>query len=156
MTDQPLIRPAQERDCEFITGLVPSLLEFGSPGWDDANALAPGFRDVLAAAVRAQDPQSRVLVAEGADGTRLGFISLRVGTDAVGAARGHVADIAVIAEARRMGVGSALMQAAEAWARERGLPSLSLDVWSTNEPALAFYRRLGYTAESLSLVKPVD
>lgn len=153
---QFLIRPARERDCEFITGLVPSLLEFGSPAWDDASAFAPGFREVLAGAVRAQGPQSTVLVAEGADGTPLGFISLRAGKDVVGAARGHVADLAVIADARRMGVGTALMTASEAWARERGLPALSLDVWSTNKPALAFYRRLGYSAESLCLVKRVN
>lgn len=48
------------------------------------------------------------------------------------------------------------MQAGEAWARERGLPSLSLDVWATNERALAFYRRLGYCAESLCLIKALD
>jgi ribosomal protein S18 acetylase RimI-like enzyme len=153
MTDQLSIRPAHERDCEFIAGLVPSLLEFASPAWDDAAAFAPGFRDVLAGAVRAQSPQSAVLVAEGVEGTPLGFISLRVSEDVVGVARGHVADLAVIADARRMGVGTALMEAGEAWAREHGLPALSLDVWSTNERALAFYRRLGYSAESSCLVK---
>jgi ribosomal protein S18 acetylase RimI-like enzyme len=153
MSDGLLIRPAHEGDCEFLAGLVPSLLEFGSPTWDDARAFAPGFRDVLADAVRAQGPQSIVLVAEGTDGTRLGFISLTEGKDAVGAARGHVADLAVTPDARRMGVGSALMKAGEAWARDRGLPALSLDVWSMNERALAFYRRLGYRAESLCLIK---
>jgi ribosomal protein S18 acetylase RimI-like enzyme len=153
MTHRFLIRPAQERDCEFIAGLVPSLLEFGSPAWNDAAAFAPGFRDVLIAAVRAEGPQSTVLVAEGADGTPLGFISLRVTADAVGAARGHVADLAVAADARRLGVGSALMEAGEAWTRDHGLATVSLDVWSTNERALTFYRELGYSAESLSLVK---
>jgi ribosomal protein S18 acetylase RimI-like enzyme len=153
MTDRLLIRPADERDCEFIAGLVPSLLEFGSPTWHETGSFASGFRDVLVDTVRSQGPQSTVLVAEGADGTRLGFISLRVGKDVVGAARGHVADLAVTADARRMGVGSALMTAGEAWARDRGLPALSLDVWSTNDRALAFYRRLGYSAESLCLVK---
>ena len=156
MTDQFLIRPAGEHDCEFISELVPSLLEFGSPAWDDAAAFAPGFRDVLVRAVRAQGPQSSVLVAEGAEGTPLGFISLRVGKDAVGAARGHVADLAVITDARRIGVGTALMEAGEAWARDHGLPALSLDVWSTNKRALAFYQRLGYFAESLCLVKPIN
>lgn len=155
MTDQFLIRRAHDRDCEFITGLVPSLLEFGSPTWDDAGAFAPGFRDALAGAVRGRGPQSTVLVAEGADGAPLGFISLRVAKDVVGAARGHVADVAVTADARRMGVGTALMNAGEAWARDRGLPALSLNVWSTNERALAFYRRLGYSTESLCLVKRV-
>jgi ribosomal protein S18 acetylase RimI-like enzyme len=55
-----------------------------------------------------------------------------------------------------MGVGQALMQAGEAWARERGLPVLSLDVWSTNQPALAFYRTLGYRAESSCLIKALN
>ena len=156
MAAQVLIRPADERDCEFIAGLVPSLLEFASPAWDDAAAFAPGLRDVLARAVRSQGPQSTVLVAEGAEGTPLGFISLKVGTDVVGAVRGHVADLAVIADARRIGVGTALMEAGEAWARDHGLPALSLDVWSTNNRALAFYQRLGYFAESLCLVKRVN
>jgi ribosomal protein S18 acetylase RimI-like enzyme len=155
MTDRLLIRRAHDRDCEFVAGLVPSLLEFGSPTWDDAGAFAPGFRDALANAVRAQGPRSTVLVAEGSDGTRFGFISLNEGKDVAGAARGHVADLAVTAEARRMGVGTALMRAGEEWARERGLPALSLDVWSTNERALAFYRGLGYRDESLCLVKRV-
>lgn len=135
---------------------MPSLLEFGSPAWDDAAALTPGFRDVLVSAVRAQDPQSPVLIAEGADGAPLGFISLKVGEDVVGVARGHVADVAVTAGARRIGVGTALMRAGEAWARDRGLPALSLDVWSRNERALTFYRRLGYGAESLCLIKRLD
>lgn len=55
-----------------------------------------------------------------------------------------------------MGVGTGLMKAGEAWARDRGLPALSLDVWSTNERAPAFYRRLGYRAESLCLIKSVN
>lgn len=156
MTGQLLIRPAHEHDCEFIAGLVPSLLEFGSPNWDDAGAFAPGFREVLVDAVRRQGPRSTVLVAERADGSRLGFISLKVGKDVGGGARGHVADLAVTADAREMGVGTALMNAGEAWARERGLPAISLDVWSTNERALAFYRRSGYSVESLCLVKRID
>jgi len=52
-------------------------------------------------------------------------------------------------------VGQALVQAGEAWARERGLTILGLDVWSTNEPALAFYERTGYRPESLSLIKRI-
>jgi len=153
MSDRVVIRPADERDVEFVAGLVSSLLEFGSPAWEDKEALAPGFRDVLARAVRAQDGRSAVLIAERTDGTPLGFISLKVGEGVAGGERGHVADLAVTETARRMGVGSALMNAAEQWARGRGLAVLSLDVWSTNQRALAFYERLGYRAESLCLIK---
>ena len=139
-----------------MAGLVSSLLEFGSPAWKDAEALAPGFAEVLAGAVRAQDPRSTVLIAESKDGTRLGFISLRVRDDVTGVERGHVADLGVVQEARRMGVGSALMRAGEAWARERGFPVLSLDLWATNDRARAFYETLGYSAESSSLFKRLD
>lgn len=156
MTDRIEIRPAGDGDREFVAGLVSSLLEFGSPVWRDADALATGFRAVLADAVASEDPDAAVLVAQGSDGRRLGFISLKVREDVTGVERGHVADLAVAEEARRIGVGSALMEAAEAWARQRGFGVLSLDVWSTNERALAFYERLGYRAESLCLIKAVD
>lgn len=106
--------------------------------------------------MRAQNARSTVLIAQSEDGTRLGFISLRVREDVTGVERGHVADLGVIENARRMGVGSALIRAGEAWARELGLPVLSLDLWATNERARAFYERLGYSAESSCLFKSLD
>jgi ribosomal protein S18 acetylase RimI-like enzyme len=153
MSDSIIIRCAVEGDCTFIAGLVSSLLAFGSPAWEDKDALAPGFSEVLARAVRAQDPRSTVLIAEGTDGTLLGFISLKVTEDVTGSERGHVADLAVTETARRLGVGRALMNAGEQWSRDRGLTVVSLDVWSTNERAQAFYERLGYRVESLHLIK---
>jgi ribosomal protein S18 acetylase RimI-like enzyme len=143
-------------DRRFVVGLVPSLLEFGSPAWEDVWGLAPGFGDVLARAVSGQDSRATVLLAQGADETPLGFISLRVREDVAGGERGHVADMALTERARRMGVGTASMRAGESWGRERGLPVLSLDVWSTNDAALSFYRRMGYSAESLWLIKRLD
>jgi ribosomal protein S18 acetylase RimI-like enzyme len=156
MVDRIEIRTASQSDADFVAGFVPSLLEFGSPGWSDVEALAAGYAEVLAGAVRGQDSRSTVLIAQRADGVRLGFISLRVREDVRGIERGHVADLGVINEVRRTGVGSALMSAGEAWARERGLPALSLDVWAANEPAWAFYESLGYSAESSCLFKRLD
>lgn len=154
MTDAIVIRTAHEGDRDFIVGLVPSLLEFGSPVWQDADGLATGFSDVLARAVQEQDPRAAVLIAETAHSTRLGFVSLSVVEDAItGGERARVADLAVAAAAHRSGVGRALMDAAEAWARDRGLDILSLDVWSPNHRALAFYSALGFSIESLSLAK---
>jgi ribosomal protein S18 acetylase RimI-like enzyme len=153
MTAEIVIRPAAGEDRDFIVGLVPSLLEFGSPAWRNADALAAGFGEALSQTLRTQNPRASVLIAEASDGTRLGFISLKVLANLEGGERGHVADLAVTASARRMGVGQALMNAGEAWARHQGFDLLSLDVWSTNDAALAFYRRLGYSAESLCLYK---
>jgi ribosomal protein S18 acetylase RimI-like enzyme len=150
------IRPALECDRAFVSGLVSSLLEYGSPAWEDAGALAPGFSAALGAAVSAQDQDSTVLIAEGEDMTPLGFISIKVKPDVTGVDRAHVADLAVIDGARRRGIGTLLMKAAESWAGDRGLSVLSLDVWSTNARAMSFYRGLGYAPESLCLIKRLD
>ncbi len=136
-----------------MVSLVPSLLEFGSPVWRDADALAPGFADSLAQALVSQDARASVLIAQSPDGAPLGFISLKVVASIGGGERGKVADLAVSGPARRLGAGTALMEAAEAWARERGLALLELDVWATNEKAQAFYRTLGFVDDSLTLVK---
>jgi ribosomal protein S18 acetylase RimI-like enzyme len=155
VTDEIVIRPATAGDREFVVGLVPSLLEFGSPTWRDADGLRSGFGAILSQTLSSQDHRTTVLIAQRGDGTPLGFISLKVVENIEGGERGHVADLAVAERARRMGVGTALLQAGEAWARERGFDLLSLDVWSTNEAAFAFYRRQGYSIDSLSLIKRI-
>ena len=156
MTDQIEIRPACDADADFVAGLASSLLEFGSVSWKEPEALVPGLRKVLVDAVRNQDPRSAVLIAQGEDGAPVGFISMKTGKDVAGNDRAHVADLAVAERARRGGVGRALMGAAEQWAREHEFDVISLDVWSTNDTALQFYRRLGYDAESLCLIKALD
>jgi RimJ/RimL family protein N-acetyltransferase len=55
--------------------------------------------------------------------------------------------MAVAREWRGRGVGSALLAAAVAWARERGLHKLSLAVFAHNEAAIALYRRFGFVEE---------
>jgi ribosomal protein S18 acetylase RimI-like enzyme len=150
------IRRAHDADCRFVEGLADALLEFGSPLWKPGDQRAAGFRDVLARAVRSPDARSAVLIAEAQDGTRLGFISLRVDEDPAAGRRAHVADIAVREDGRRSGVGTALMRAAERWARDQGLGVVSLDVWSTNERALRFYRRLGFQPESIHLGRALE
>ena len=71
---------------------------------------------MLADAVSNQSSRTFVLVAQEKAGDRLGFVSLTVREDVSGAERAHVADLAVSEDARGLGVGRALMAAAEAWA----------------------------------------
>jgi ribosomal protein S18 acetylase RimI-like enzyme len=156
MTQEIVIRPGHEGDRDFVVALEPGLLEFGSPAWRDPDALRSGFGSALARALSSQDHRATVLIAQTDDDTPLGFISLKVVESIEGGERGHVADLAVTEDARRMGVGTALMRAGEAWARERGFQVISLDVWSTNDAASRFYHRLGYAAESLTLFKQLD
>ena len=53
----------------------------------------------------------------------------------------------VMREWRGRGVGSALLAAAIAWARERDLHKLCLSVFPHNEAAIALYRKYGFVEE---------
>ena len=63
----------------------------------------------------------------------------------------HVADLGLMISRshRRRGIGLALMEAAEGWARSVGIEKLELHVFPHNAPARAFYARLGYRDEGL-------
>jgi RimJ/RimL family protein N-acetyltransferase len=50
-------------------------------------------------------------------------------------------------EWRGRGVGSALIQAAIDWARDRGLHKLSLEVFAHNTAGIALYRKYGFVEE---------
>jgi ribosomal protein S18 acetylase RimI-like enzyme len=57
----------------------------------------------------------------------------------------------VVAEAwRGQGLGRALLAAAEAWAKAQGLHRLQLLADCENQPALAFYRGLGWRETRLA------
>ena len=105
---------------------------------------------------RASDIRRRVFIEEqqvsqeeewdGRDDLCLHFLAHR-GDTALGTARllpdGHIGRVAVLQEARGMGVGAALMQAAIAAAQHQGHPAVEL---TAQTHALAFYERLGFTA----------
>jgi RimJ/RimL family protein N-acetyltransferase len=61
----------------------------------------------------------------------------------------HVADLGLMVARghRRRGIGLALMEAAEDWARTVGVRKLELHVFPHNTPAIALYEKLGYQRE---------
>jgi [ribosomal protein S18]-alanine N-acetyltransferase len=74
------------------------------------------------------------------DGERIsGFIVVHSG------ATGHVITIDVIPAARRSGVGSLLLRAAENRMRESGSKAVGLETAVDNLSALSFYKRHGYS-----------
>jgi [ribosomal protein S18]-alanine N-acetyltransferase len=88
------------------------------------------------------DRMAFTLVAEAQDkqvGKPAGFIVVHSGPT------GHVVTIDVIAAARRSGVGSLLLQAAEERLRAGGSRAIGLETAVDNLAALSFYKKRGYS-----------
>lgn len=60
---------------------------------------------------------------------------------------GHIITIDVVAEARRAGVGSALLRAAEEQLAQAGAVAVALETPVNNEAAIRFYKQKGYFVE---------
>lgn len=73
-----------------------------------------------------------------------------------GSRRPHIFLLYVHPEHRRKGIGTALMQFVENWAQQRGDRQISLQVFTTNTPAINLYQQLGYRTESLLMLKSLD
>ena len=59
----------------------------------------------------------------------------------------YLDDLNVDAAARRLGVGSALLDACRAYGKEMGCYNLTLNVWAFNEGAISFYEKNGFTPQ---------
>ena len=127
------IRPATVDDAAQVARLSAQL---GYPA--DVATFTARLR-----AIAARDTHA-VLVREADDGRLLGFVGLE---HRLGIESGELAEIVglvVDADARRTGTGRALVAAAEAWARDRGLGVLYLRSNIVRTEAHDFYPALGF------------
>ena len=92
------------------------------------------------------DPNIRLVVAEGSDGAVVGCLQLCIlpGLSSQGAARGLLEDVRVAAHCRSHGIGESLVQWAVAEARGRGCKLVELLTHHTRVDAQRFYKRLGF------------
>jgi ribosomal protein S18 acetylase RimI-like enzyme len=97
---------------------------------------------------------SAIFIAQGIDSRQLGFIYLQTATDLFTHERhGHISDIAVTSGDGGQGVGQALLQVAEDWARNQGYRLLSLRAIAGNTPVRSFYNRFGYEEDMVKYIK---
>lgn len=148
------IRPARPDDRDVVLGLAPQLTAFGEVAGRDASAMVDRDRAVLAAALEAADPDGAVFVAEDAEGSVAGFLHLTTAMDYYSSTvTAHIADVVVAPGRRRRGVGTALIDFAEARARDRGFAMLTLNVFLGNRRARELYARLGFREEWIRCIK---
>jgi ribosomal protein S18 acetylase RimI-like enzyme len=98
-----------------------------------------------------------LLIAESALEGPLGFVLLldRLPDEVTGLPQAFVAYMAVAPDARRHGIGTRLLSAAEDVARASGLGHLALMVTEENEAARELYAQAGFTTERRLLCKPL-
>jgi [ribosomal protein S18]-alanine N-acetyltransferase len=70
--------------------------------------------------------------------------------------RAHIVLVHVRPRARRRGIAKALVRECVADAQARGARSVSLDVLTSNDQALAVWRRLGFKEDQILMASPID
>lgn len=157
MTKAP-IREATEGDLDAMLSLWRELERIqGShrlfPMVADAEDRIAGlFREAIA------DPDSAALVIDGPDGM-LGMAIARIteqGHHSMSDARvAELSRVVVRSDARGRGLGTELIEAARAFAKERGAAFLTAKLFTGNTEGRAFWERMGFVARYEERIKPV-
>ncbi len=142
-----LVRPADPADAERLTRLAEAV-SAEPEGWlisTGGEWRSVGEERRYLKALR-RYPHAAVFVAERDDGALVGRLSVARDSHPASA---HVADLGLMVakDARRQGVGRALLQVAVDWARRSGVRKLELHVFPWNEAALALYESFGFERE---------
>lgn len=152
------VRPAVREDCTAIAALLAEVDELHRVRlpWLFRMPLSeprpPEFLDPLLNADR-----SVVFVADAGPIVGVATVLLRSAPELpvfIAQTWGVLDNIAVSAAWRRRGVGRALTNAAESWARGLGAKWLELGVYEFNADARTFYEMLGYSPVLTKLRKP--
>ena len=149
------IRDAVRDDCDTILALMPRLAEFDVPPsrdpkhlWMHDAALLEEWRDGRADCL--------VHVAVDADDRVLGFSLVRLRPELLSQEpSAHLEAIATDRRAEGLGIGKALLAAAEAGAKAHGARTMTLHVFAVNRRARAIYERAGYEGELMRYIKPL-
>lgn len=142
------LRAARPSDADETLDLYRSVVEEGQYTLLEPDELKRG-REQEESNIRQEllEPHKLRLVAE-VKGELVGMARVSGGGLARTAHFGELDSVWVRARFRGQGIGRALMTALEQWAREDGqLEKLGLYVFSTNEPAIQLYTRMGFEVE---------
>ena len=133
MTEAVRIRPAAEADLPELVELLRQLFELEQDFEPDASKQQAGLSLML------ESPFAELLIAE-CGGRVAGFcgVQLQIST-AMGSYAAQIEDLVLHPEFRRRGIGSRLLDAAGAWAKQRGARRLQLNCDDQNLPAMRFY-----------------
>jgi RimJ/RimL family protein N-acetyltransferase len=138
-----VVRPAVEDDLDVVVDQIWVVAAEGRWLGTEVPFDRADRRQKLGTLVSAGS--STLLVADAASAGGPGI----VGHISVSVASYGVAEIGMLLSDgwRRRGLGTALLQAAIAWATAAGAHKMALEVWPDNTAAIALYRRAGFVEE---------
>jgi ribosomal protein S18 acetylase RimI-like enzyme len=150
------IRAADAGDDAFILSLVERFVAFELPKWRKKSDCAGGIRRDLKRALEDPPPGEALFIAEDDSGERVGFLRLQKTRDFFsGRPNCHISDLAVAQGHEGQGVGRALLDHAQAWAKKQRCVLLTLAVFPGNARARALYERQGFGPDLLRMAKSV-
>lgn len=151
------IRPFQPADQKFINSLISRFSAFELPGWRQRKEIDSTNRTALQKAMAQPEPDTAIFIAEDEAANRAGFVHLQIQADYfTGEKTGYISDLAVDSSFEGHGIGQALLEKAEAWARGQGCRLLSLYVFAGNARARQIYEKRGFKPEVVKYVKPLE
>lgn len=146
MTEQPVIRKALLSDIDQMVMLLKSLFSFEADFVFDAETQRSGLERML----REDGAGVRCIFVAALNHEILGMCSIQaVVSTAEGGKAGLVEDMVVKQEWRGKGLGKELFQAVCRWAEQNNIKRLQLLADKTNDPALGFYKKLGWHTTQL-------
>lgn len=155
-TKQFAIRTADNRDGDAILAMMPRLAEFEVPATRNPEHL---WKDDAKMLRRWLDGEEECLVHVAIDDAQnvLGFSMVRLRSELLSKEpSAHLEAIAVDRSAEGMGVGKALLAAAENDSKALGALTMTLHVFAVNARARAVYERAGYDGELMRYIKHFD
>jgi ribosomal protein S18 acetylase RimI-like enzyme len=135
---------AQPDEAEVVAGLLVEFRDHNGHDWPSANAFLASVERLF------EDPDAEFLLAtRDDDSPPAGVLQLRFRFSVWTAAHdAWLEDLFVRADARRSGVGDALLTLAVERAGERGAKRIELDTNEDNAAAIALYERHGFSTRS--------
>ncbi|RZH67417.1 GNAT family N-acetyltransferase [Natrinema altunense] len=152
---QPTIERATRDDIEPLTDcwvrLARDQRQYGSAIRADAN------RETMRETLGAYQVSGGLFVAR-LEGSIVGFatVSVERGSLELDETRGMLSNIYVEPAYRNRGIGTALLEAAEASLADRGVDTMLLEVMADNESARRFYRRTGYDEVRVTMGRSLE
>ena len=152
-----MIRRAERRDIPDVLHLLHQVLDIHHRGRPDL--FRPGAAKYSAEELAEifTDPDTPVFVyTDGADARVLGYafcVRQQILGDAIRTdiPTLYIDDLCVDSACRGQGIGRALYEHVLSFARERGYHNLTLNVWSCNPDAMAFYERMGLQPQKVGM-----